>query len=265
MGADDRDRARPDDHVLQRRLAAGRARRDGQEFRGAADNGRYRHRGLFDAGGRLCHAGRQARAAVRRAAGFPLRRRPVLRVADIDDIQPHGDHDDHGAGALRRGRRGHRAVAGGADRGELHRAAAGDGRRRAGLGAGGGRGAGVHHRRRAGHLYRLASGVRNFDCGFGHRFPVELPSQARLRPTGCADRHPWRRSGGVCDRSHQFRIQQPERLGACAGDRQCAVRPARPFAGAGHDRSRRRARAGVSDRGRTGGRRRGRRRCWRSR
>jgi hypothetical protein len=84
------------------------------------------------------HARRQARATVRCAAGFPLRRGPVLRVADIDDLQPYGDVDDHGTGAVRRGGRGDRAVAGGADRGELHRAAAGDGRGRAGLGAGGG-------------------------------------------------------------------------------------------------------------------------------
>ena len=91
-----------------------------QKLRCAADDGRDRHRGLFDAGGRLRHAGRQARAAVRRAAGVPLRRGPVLRIADIDDLQPHRDVDDHGPGALRRGRRGDRAVAGGADRRELH-------------------------------------------------------------------------------------------------------------------------------------------------
>ena len=32
MGADDRHSARPDDHVFQRRLAAGGARRDGESF-----------------------------------------------------------------------------------------------------------------------------------------------------------------------------------------------------------------------------------------
>ena len=107
--------------------------------------------------------------------------------------------------------------------------------------------AGVRHRRRARHLYRLASGVRNSDRRFRHRFPAELPSQARLRPPGCADRLRRRRSGGVGDRSHQLRLQQSERLGPGAGHRQCAVQSARPFAGAGHDRCRHRARAGLPD------------------
>ena len=65
------------------------------------------------------------------------------------------------------GRGGHRAVAGGADRPPLSRAAAGDGHRRSRLGPRGGRGAGLYDRRDAGHLYRLAAGFRYLDRGRG--------------------------------------------------------------------------------------------------
>ena len=189
MGADDRDCARPDDHVLQCRLSAGCVGRDGEKLRRAADDGRDRDRGLFHAGCRLRHAGRKTRPAVRRVAGVPFRRHPVLRIPDTDDVQPDGHADDISAGALRRGGRRHRAVAGGADRRELHGTATGDGRRRARFRACSRRRAGVYYRRRAGHLYRLAPGIRNPDRRFRHRFPVEFPSQARLRPPGCEDRY----------------------------------------------------------------------------
>ena len=51
------------------------------------------------------------------------------RGAGTDDVQPHRDGDDHRPGALRRGGRGDRAVAGGADRRKLIGQATGDGRR----------------------------------------------------------------------------------------------------------------------------------------
>ena len=74
------------------------------------------------------------------------------RRAGADDVQPHCDADDHGPGALRRGRRRDRAVAGRAHRRELHGTAAGDGGGRAGLGARRRRRAGVPDRRHSRHL-----------------------------------------------------------------------------------------------------------------
>ena len=94
-------------------------------------------------------------------------------------FSPTATSDDHGAGALRRGRRRDRAVAGRADRRELQRTTAGDRGGRARFGACGRRRAGVRHRRRARHLHRLAAGVRNPDRRFGDCFLAELPSQVR--------------------------------------------------------------------------------------
>ena len=153
--------------------------RHGEELRRSADHGRDRHRRLFDAGRRLRHARRQAHPALRRGARVPRRRCPVRRVTGADDIQPHRDSDDHRAGPLRRGRRCDRAVAGGADRRKLQRAAAGDGSGRARFGARRRGRAGVRDRRRSRHLHRLAPGVRNPDRGFGDCFPAELPAQVR--------------------------------------------------------------------------------------
>ena len=247
MGADDRHRARPDDHVLQCRFAAGRDGRHGAELRRSANHGRDRNRGLLDAGCRLRDAWRETRPAVRRGAGLPRRRRLVLRLADPDDVQPQRHHDDSGPSAWRHGRGCDRAVAGGADRRELHRAPAGDCRGRAWLRACRRRRAGIYHWRRSRHLHRLAAGVRNSDRGFRDRFLPELPSQGRPWTARRADRHSRRCAGGVGDHPHQFRLQQSERLGSVAGKAQCAVQSPRPIAGAGHDRAGYRARPGLPD------------------
>ena len=73
LGADDRDRARPGDHVLQRGVAAGRAGRHGEELQRAADDGRHRDRDVLAGRGRLRHARRQAEPALRRGARLPRR------------------------------------------------------------------------------------------------------------------------------------------------------------------------------------------------
>ena len=132
-------------------------------------------------------------------------------------FSPNATADDISPSPLRHGRGCDRAVAGGADRRELQRAPAGDGRRRARLGACRRRRAGVHHRRRSRHIHRLAAGVRDSDRRFRPRFLPELPSQARPRTARRADRPGGRRAGGVGDHPHQLRLQQSERLGPVAG------------------------------------------------
>ena len=67
---------------------AGRDRRHGAKLRRSAHDDRNRHRRLFDAGRRLCHARCETHAALRRGACIPRRRCRVLRFAGADDIQP---------------------------------------------------------------------------------------------------------------------------------------------------------------------------------
>jgi hypothetical protein len=80
---------------------------------------------------------------------------------------------------LRRSRGCDRAIAGGTDRRELHRAPAGDRRGRAWFGACRCRRAGIYHWRRPRHIHRLAASLRDSDRCFRPRFLPELPSQGR--------------------------------------------------------------------------------------
>ena len=187
-------------------------------------------------------------AAVRRAAGVPLRRRPVLRIADIDDLQPHGNVDDHGTGALRRGRRRHRAGAGGADRRELH---AGGSRRRPS--------ARSARRGRRPACWRSSSAA----CwapiiGWRPAFGILIAVSAIVFLLSFRLKRDYGRPdvqidvlGVVLAASAiiliSFGFNNLNGWGVASGHGQCAVRPARPVAGADHDRSRRRARAGLPD------------------
>ena len=182
LGADDRDRARPGDHVVQRRLLASRHRRHGAELRRAADHGGHGDRHVLARGRGLRHAGRQARPAFRGDARVPRRGGAVRRRPGADDVQPGRDRDAGGAGLGGPRRGGDRPRAGRADRQPLPRPAAGDGRRCAGLGARRRRRRRVPDRRPARHLHRLAPRVRAPDRGLGDRVHAELQAEAGRRP-----------------------------------------------------------------------------------